>query len=52
MVMYPKCQKLVQKELDELVGTGVLPSSTEIQRLPYLNAVWKVCLGPAALEWG
>ncbi|KIM24700.1 hypothetical protein M408DRAFT_331669 [Serendipita vermifera MAFF 305830] len=41
MAMHPECQKLVHKELDELVGKGVVPSFAEIQQLPYLNAVWK-----------
>ncbi|KIM24701.1 hypothetical protein M408DRAFT_331670 [Serendipita vermifera MAFF 305830] len=44
MAMYPECQKLVHKELDGLVGKGVIPSFAEIQRLPYLNAVWKESL--------
>jgi len=52
LVLHPEYQRLVQKELDELVVTGSTIPFSEIQKLPYLNAVWKESLRTATVPLG
>jgi len=52
LALHPEYQKLVQKELNELVVTGNTIPFSEIQKLPYLNAVWKESLRTATVPLG
>ncbi|OCH95898.1 cytochrome P450 [Obba rivulosa] len=42
----PDKQRLAQKEIDELIGAGLLPVIADQQKLPYVNAVIK-----EAMRW-
>jgi len=52
LALHPEYQRHVQKELDELVVTGSAIPFSEIQKLPYLNAVWKESLRTATVPLG
>ena len=41
MTLHPEVQKRAQKEIDDVVGTDRLPTSTDRDRLPYCEAVMK-----------
>jgi hypothetical protein len=44
MVLRPDIQRKIQRELDESIGRGRLPTTAEAQNLSYLQAVWKESL--------
>ncbi|KAF8550635.1 cytochrome P450 [Imleria badia] len=44
MVLFPEVQAKAQAELDAVVGSERLPSFTDRDSLPYINAVWKEVL--------
>lgn len=44
MIQYPKVQKKAQEEIDRVIGTNRLPTITDREKLPYLNAVVKETL--------
>jgi cytochrome P450 len=44
MVLYPEVQAKAQAELDAVVGSERLPSFSDRDSLPYINAVWKEVL--------
>ena len=46
MLLYPDVQRQAQTEIDDAVGKGRLPTPSDIERLPYLQAVFK-----EALRW-
>ena len=46
MLLYPDVQRQAQTEIDDAVGNGRLPTPSDIERLPYLQAVFK-----EALRW-
>lgn len=46
MTLYPEVQKRAQKELDQVVGRGRLPSFHDREGLPYVTNVVK-----EALRW-
>ena len=55
MTLYQDKQRLVQREIDEVIGAGNLPTLNDRGRLPYLDAVIKETLriygpGPSLLE--
>lgn len=41
MAIHPDVQRKVQKELDEVVGHGRIPSAEDCDKLEYLEASWK-----------
>ena len=46
MTLYPEVQKRAQRELDQVVGRGRLPSFHDRESLPYVSNVVK-----EALRW-
>ena len=44
MVLFPEVQAKAQAELDAVVGSERLPSFSDRDSLPYINAVWKEVL--------
>lgn len=44
MVLFPEVQVKAQAELDTVVGRERLPSFSDRDSLPYVNAVWKEVL--------
>jgi cytochrome P450 len=44
MAAYPDVQRKVQKEIDEKIGRGQIPSVKESLELEYLGASWKESL--------
>ncbi|KAG8806538.1 hypothetical protein FRC17_004939, partial [Serendipita sp. 399] len=44
LVLHPEWQVKLQKELDEVVGRGNLPTAQEIPKLKLFNAAWKESL--------
>ncbi|KIM33229.1 hypothetical protein M408DRAFT_309401 [Serendipita vermifera MAFF 305830] len=44
MLVHPDVQKRVQKELDEVVGKGRVPTMADIASLEYLRAAWNETL--------
>ncbi|KAG8817416.1 hypothetical protein FRC17_011240 [Serendipita sp. 399] len=44
LVLHPEWQVKLQKELDEVVGRGNLPTAQEIPKLKLFNAAWKEAL--------
>ncbi|GJJ11037.1 hypothetical protein Clacol_005268 [Clathrus columnatus] len=44
MVLHPEVQKRAQEELDEVVGSGALPSFEDCGRLKYIRAVFQELL--------
>ena len=44
MSMYPEVQKAAQAELDAVVGTARLPTFSDREGLPYVNALFMECL--------
>ena len=46
MLLYPDVQRQAQTEIDDAVGKNRLPTPSDIERLPYLQAVFK-----EALRW-
>lgn len=47
MTLYPDVQLKAQAELDAVLGSGHLPTSSDRPRLPYINAIVK-----EVLRWG
>jgi cytochrome P450 len=43
MVTYPNVQRLLQEELDRVVGRERLPEFADAENLPYLEAVMREC---------
>jgi cytochrome P450 len=43
MVTYPHVQQLLQEELDRVVGRERLPEFSDMENLPYLEAVMREC---------
>lgn len=41
MMLFPDVQRKAQAEMDELFGKPALPSATDRERLPYVNAIVK-----------
>lgn len=39
MVLHPLVQERAQKEIDTILGPGVLPTMSDRQRLPYIDNV-------------
>ncbi|KAJ5154053.1 uncharacterized protein N7500_009492 [Penicillium coprophilum] len=46
MMLFPDVQRKAQAEMDELFGKPTLPSATDRERLPYVNAIVK-----EAIRW-
>ena len=44
MLLYPDVQRQAQAELDAVVGKERLPTSLDVERLPYLHALFKEVL--------
>ncbi|CAE6435045.1 unnamed protein product [Rhizoctonia solani] len=44
MMHYPEIQKAAQSEIDKIIGTDRLPSFTDHDSLPYVEAVYKEVL--------
>jgi len=40
MLMFPEVQKKIQKELDDITGSGNIPNMAGIQHAKYLKATW------------
>lgn len=41
MLVYPDVQKKAQEEIDRVIGSESLPVSSDLARLPYLEAIMK-----------
>lgn len=46
MTLFPEVQRKAQAEIDELFGKPTLPSVTDREKLPYVNAIFK-----EAIRW-
>ena len=44
MMVYPEVQKTAQEEIDRVVGSDRLPTMTDREHLPYIEAVVKETL--------
>ncbi|CAG8585722.1 14517_t:CDS:2, partial [Acaulospora colombiana] len=44
MVLHPNIQRKIQKEIDDSIGRGRLPTTAEAQKLSYFQAAWKESL--------
>lgn len=42
--MFPDVQRKAQEEIDQVVGTGQLPTMADRPRLPFVNAILKESL--------
>jgi len=49
MLKYPEVQKRAQAEIDEVVGTGQLPTFDELKDLPYVRAICAEVLRHASI---
>lgn len=49
MIVYPDIQKRAQRELDNVVGTGRLPTFDDYDQLPYIQAM--VSFQPSTTRW-
>lgn len=44
MLMYPEAQSKAHKELDDVLGAGILPDFQDEESLPYISAIIKEVL--------
>ena len=44
MLLYPEVQRRGQEELDRVLGRGNLPTFEDMERLPYVTAIYKEVL--------
>ena len=40
MVLYPEAQRRAQEEIDRVVGKGYLPAFEDLDKLPYVTAIF------------